>query len=361
MSKEAKIILFATSFLLMLGMVMIFSSSAVFSYKRFGSSFYYLLRHLVALFVGVFAAGFFMTIPAEKISDHSRYALGFAFFILVAVLIPGIGTELGGARRWIRFFGFGFQPSEVAKFILIIYLADLTARKRYLTGSLRYVFFPAMGVISAMALLILLEPDMGSAISVFFIGMLMLFISGAKLKHIFITSGSLVPLLWLAIRLEPYRFSRIMVFFNPWRDPQGAGFQLIQSFIALGSGGLTGVGLGSSRQKLFYLPEMHTDFVFSILGEELGFLGTLSVLLIFALIIFCGIRMAMRMNHVFASRVVFGITMMIAFEAIVNIGVSVGGLPTKGLPLPFMSYGGSSLVCHLAVIGIILNLSRKVE
>lgn len=361
MIKEARIILYATILLLLFGTVMIFSTSAIYSFTHFGSSFHYLFRHLFFMGFGIVLAVYFMSISPERIADFSRPALLIVFIFLIAVLIPGIGAELGGARRWIRFFGFGFQPSELAKFVLIIYLADLTARKKYLMNSFKHTFLPAFSVISLMAILILAQPDMGSSVAVFFIGLVMLFIGGANLKYILYTAFLLLPPMWLAIWLEPYRFRRILIFFDPWSDPRGAGFQLIQSFIALGSGGFAGVGLGGSRQKLFYLPEAHTDFVFSIIGEELGFLGAMSVMVLFFIIIFCGIRIALKTKHLFASRAILGISVMIAFEAFVNIGVSVGGLPTKGLPLPFMSYGGSSLVSHLAVMGILFNLARKAE
>ncbi|MFQ5953023.1 MAG: FtsW/RodA/SpoVE family cell cycle protein, partial [Candidatus Omnitrophota bacterium] len=209
--------------------------------------------------------------------------------------------------------------------------------------------------------LVLVEPDMGTAVSVVFIGFALLFAAGARVKHLVSVALGMLPVLFLAVVSAPYRLRRIMTFFNPWKAARGAGFQLIQSFIALGSGGFLGVGLGSSRQKLFYLPESHTDFIFSIIGEELGFLGAASVLILFSVLVWFSFRIALKLKDEFMSRVVFGITMMIAFEVIVNIGVSTGGLPTKGLPLPFISYGGSSLVCHLAAIGIILNMSKEVE
>jgi cell division protein FtsW len=275
------------------------------------------------------------------------------------VLVPGIGSKAGGARRWIRFFGFGFQPSEVAKFALVIYLADLTARKRYLMQRFTYGFLPPILVIGLVSGLVLLEPDMGTSVAICFIGFLMLFVSGTRIRHLALVGAGVVPVMSLAVVMEPYRFRRILAFFNPWGDSRGAGFQLIQSFVALGSGGFFGVGLGQSKQKLFYLPESHTDFIFSIIGEELGFLGTASVLMLFAVLIWFTLRIAFKIKDPFMSRVVLGIGAVIAFEVIVNIGVSTGVLPTKGLPLPFISYGGSSLVCHLAAMGIVLNMSRE--
>ncbi|MGB2601929.1 MAG: putative lipid II flippase FtsW [Candidatus Omnitrophota bacterium] len=361
MNKDAKIVFLTMCVLLMLGVVMIYSSSAVYAYGEYDDSMFFVKKHLIYLATGLAAAVLCMILPAGRIQDSARWVLFVAMILLVAVLVPGIGRQIGGARRWMRFFGFGFQPSEVAKFALIIYLADFTARRRYLMQDLKYGFLPPLFVTGLVGGLVLLEPDMGTSVAILFIGFIMMFVSGARLRHlVFITSCAL-PVLALAVICEPYRVRRVLAFCNPWKDAKGSGFQLIQSFIALGSGGILGVGLGGSKQKLFYLPESHTDFIFSIIGEELGFLGAASVLMLFAAIIWFLLRLALKIKDQFASRVVLGITVMIAFEVIVNIGVSTGMFPTKGLPLPFISYGGSSLVCHLAAMGIVFNMARRVE
>lgn len=361
MNKDAKIVFIALSFLVMIGVVMIYSSSAVFAFNKYGDSLYMVKRHLVYIAVGVGAAVFFMSVSSEAIKNYSRAGLIGAILLLIAVLVPGIGNESGGARRWIRLLGTGFQPSEIAKLALIIYLADLTARKKYLMHTVRYGFIPPLFIIGLMGGLVFMEPDMGTAVSLFFIGFILLFTAGSKIKHLIIISAAMIPALCFAVLSAPYRFRRVMTFFDPWKDPSGAGFQLIQSLIALGSGGSFGVGLGASRQKLFYLPESHTDFIFSIIGEELGFLGTSFVLMLFVLLIWFSLKVAFKLKDKFRSQVVLGIAAMIAFEVIVNIGVSIGVLPTKGLPLPFISFGGSSLVCHMAAMGIFFNISREAE
>jgi len=202
---------------------------------------------------------------------------------------------------------------------------------------------------------------MGTAVSVVFIGTIMFFVGGGKIKHIMYLLVVSIPAFYFAVISEPYRLKRIMSFLNPWADPKGTGFQIIQSFIALGSGGMFGVGLGGSKQKLFYLPESHTDFVFAIIGEETGFLGASIVLILFAVLIYLLFRIAVKLQDIYASLLVTGLGVMIAFEVIVNIGVSTGTLPTKGLPLPFISYGGSSLVSHLMAMGLIFNMSKRVE
>ncbi|MFH1552613.1 MAG: putative lipid II flippase FtsW [Candidatus Omnitrophota bacterium] len=361
MNNDAKIILLVVSLLIMIGIVMMYSSSAVYAHGNYDDSMYFAKRHLVYLTAGLVVAILCMAVPVGKIADSARGVMVFFLILLVIVLIPGIGREIAGARRWIRFFGVGFQPSEMAKIALIIYLADLTSRKRHLMQNFKYGFLPPFFIIGLTGGLVLMEPDMGTSVSIFFIGLAILFVSGARLRHLaFITMG-ILPALGLAVIYEPYRLRRMLTFFNPWKDARGSGFQLIQSFIALGSGGLLGVGLGQSKQKLFYLPESHTDFIFSIIGEELGFLGSAAVLVLFAVLIWFSLRISFKLRDYFASRVVLGISVMIAFEVIVNIGVSTGMLPTKGLPLPFVSYGGSSLVSHLAAAGLIFNMARGAE
>ncbi|MBF0216521.1 MAG: putative lipid II flippase FtsW [Candidatus Omnitrophica bacterium] len=361
MNINAKIVLLSVSILMMIGIVMIYSSSAVYSYETLGDSLYFVKRHLIFIFIGMIAAIFCMSMSAEKMRGNVRWFFLLSLAMLILVALPGFGTLAGGARRWIRIGGFGLQPSEIAKLAVIFYLADFTGRNRYKMHHLFTGFVPSVAVISLMSLLVLLEPDLGTAVSIGVIGLVMLFASGIKLKHLFVIVLSAMPLLLLAIVSAPYRLRRVMVFFEPWNDPKGAGFQLIQSFIALGSGGIFGVGLGSSKQKLFYLPQSYTDFIYSIIGEEMGFLGAIAVLSLFFLIVFFTMRISFKLKDVFMSRVVFGIGVMIAFESIVNIGVSVGALPTKGLPLPFISYGGSSLLVHLAAIGVILNMARHIE
>ncbi len=361
MNRDARIILLVVSLLIMVGMVMIYSSSAVYAHGRYDDSMYFVKRHLVYLVAGLIAAVFCMAVPVEKIADNAGKIMAFFIILLIAVLVPGIGREVGGARRWMHFFGFGIQPSEMAKLALVIYLADLTSRKRYLMHKFKHGFLPPLFVIGLVGGLVLMEPDMGTSVAILFIGFTMMFVSGASLKHMIFVAMGVLPVLCLAVISAPYRVRRILTFFNPWKDARGAGFQLIQSFIALGSGGLLGVGLGESKQKLFYLPAAHTDFVFSIIGEELGFLGAASVLMLFAILIWFLLRLSFKVKEQFASRVILGISVMIAFEVIVNIGVSVGMLPTKGLPLPFISYGGSSLVTHLAAMGLIFNMARRAE
>ncbi|MFH1878876.1 MAG: putative lipid II flippase FtsW, partial [Candidatus Omnitrophota bacterium] len=335
--------------------------SAVYAYGKYADSMFFVKRHLMYLFSGLIAAVLCMSVNSRFIRDNARYIMLISIILLVIVLIPGIGRQVGGARRWLRFAGIGFQPSELAKLFLIIYLADFTYRKRYMIHRVKFGFMPPLAVTGLTGGLVLLEPDMGTFVSIALIGFLILFVAGARLKHMAVIGACMLPGLVLAVLCAPYRMKRILAFCDPWKDARGAGFQLIQSFIALGSGGLFGVGLGSSKQKLFYLPESHTDFIFSIIGEELGFVGAASVLILFAVMIWFSFRISFKIRDLFMSRVVFGIAVMIAFEVIVNIGVSTGFLPTKGLPLPFISYGGTSIIVHLAAMGMLFNMAREAE
>jgi len=361
MNKDAKIVLLIVFILVMLGIVMIFSSSAVYAYNKYSDSLFFVKKHLLYLCFSAFFALLSMALSIDFLKANARLIIFLFIFLLILVLIPGIGKQIAGARRWFRFFGFSLQPSELSKIAVIIYFSSVIAHKKYIIKSFKYVFLPLLFVLGLISGLILLEPDLGTCVSIVFIGFILLFISDVQLKYLFSICGFTIPLLIFAIMYAPYRMKRVIAFLNPWEDAKGSGFQLIQSFIALGSGGLFGVGLGASKQKLFYLPESHTDFIFSIIGEELGFLGSIFVIILFGLFIFFSLRIAFKIKDIFASRIVFGIASMVGFEVFVNIGVSTGLLPTKGLTLPFISYGGTSLLSHFIAVGLILNMSRKVE
>ena len=349
-----------TLLLITIGIVMIYSSSAIYAYERYGDSMFFLKRHLWFLMIGFCLMLGAMSLNLNSIQKFAKPVMITSLLLLVLVLIPGIGSSIGGARRWFRILGlFSFQPSELAKFGLIFYLASFINRRGYQIKDLFQGYMPAMGVIGVTCFLVLLQPDLGTAISIIFIGSLIIFVAGGRVKHLLSTILLGLPFLYYLIFSVPYRRRRMLVFLNPWQDSAGSGFQIIQSFLALGSGGLIGVGLGESRQKLFYLPESHTDFIFSIIGEELGFIGAASVLILFAALIWQGMRAFFKESRVFNKVLIFGIINMIAFEALINIGVTAGAFPTKGLPLPFISYGGSSLVFHLTAIGLMLNAMRE--
>lgn len=347
--------------LLAVGVVMIYSASAIYAYEKMGDSLYYLKRHLFYIAVGLLLMLGVMSADLKDIRRLAKPVMAAAVFTLILVLIPHIGRETAGARRWFRFGFFNFQPSEFAKIAMIVYIADLISRKEKLMKSFIHGFVPPMMVLGFVAGLILLEPDLGTAVTIALVTVSMLYVSGVRQSHILGSVLASLPALYFLMFSVPYRRKRMMAFMNPWADKRGTGFQIIQSFVALGSGGLFGVGLGQSRQKLFYLPASHTDFIFSIIGEELGFVGTASIVALFAIFLWQGMRIVFKTAGTFERLVSFGVVIMISIEAMINIGVTAGALPTKGLPLPFISYGGSGLVFHLAAIGLLLNVARSCE
>lgn len=341
-----------------LGVVMIYSSSGVYARDELGDAGYFLKRHLIFLGIGFLSMISLMIIDYRILRKIAKPLMIFSGILLVLVLIPGIGTMTSGARRWIRFGGFGFQPSEFVKLTILIYAADYLARKKTEIKSFVYGFCPIMMVLGLVCLLIVKEPDLGNSVLTALVVFVLLFIAGARMRHLGSLGLVLVPAFVFLVYTAPYRMRRIVAFLDPWQDSQGAGFQLAQSQIALGSGGIWGVGLGKSVQKLFYLPAAHTDFILSIIGEELGILGTLSVVLLFFGFIWQGARIAKRTQDPFGYFLACGIVLMLGMQAMVNIGVSIGALPTKGLPLPFVSYGGSALIFNMMAVGLLLNISR---
>lgn len=352
-------IVITTFILISIGTVMIYSTSSIYAKEIFKDGMFFLKRHLIFLLIGLVSSLLVMSIDYRLLKRFSKPILLFSYFLLLLVLIPGLGTQIAGARRWFRFQAVSFQPSELANLALIIYVADFISRKRDLIQrSFWNGFLPPLLVLGIGMLLILAQPDLGSCFALGAVIITMLFIAGASIRHLGAIIALSLPLLYFLIFSVPYRRARIMAFINPWLDPAGSGFQIIQSNIALGSGGILGLGLGHSRQKLFYLPAAHTDFVFSIIGEELGLLGTVGVCILFIVLIIQGIKIIRNAQDLFGYYLSAGLVLSIVLKAAINIGVSTGLLPTKGLPLPFISYGGSSLVFDMIGLGLMLNIAR---
>lgn len=344
--------------LISLGVVMIYSSSGIYALEVMHNSAHFLIRHLMFLMVGSVLMFWAMANDYRVLRKWAKPLLGLAILLLALVLIPGIGKISSGARRWFSLGPINFQPSEFVKLVLIVYLADFLTRKQDVLRSFSKGFLPVMMVMGLLCSLIIKQPDMGNTVLVFVITISMLWVAGGRKSHIGAIFFMSIPAFIFLVVTAPYRLIRVLTFFNPWDDPQGAGFQLTQSQIALGSGGFFGVGLGKSVQKLFYLPAAHTDFIFSIIGEEVGFLGAIAVIILCAAFIWLGTRILKQINEPFGYFLVFGILIMISIQVVVNFGVSIGALPTKGLPLPFISYGGSALVFNMVAVGLILNVSR---
>lgn len=352
-----RILLWAVLGLTALGLTMVYSASAVPAAERLDDSLYYLKRQAAAATVGLGFLLLAMRIGHRRLERLSYPILGVALIALVAVLIPGIGAEVKGARRWIPMGVVAFQPGELAKLAMVLYLARSLARKREKVLDFSVGFVPHLVVVAVFAVLALAEPDFGTAVILSLLLFTMLFCAGARLSWLVLSVIVAVPVAWHLIARSPYRMRRILAFLDPWADRQGIGYQVAESLISVGSGGWFGQGLGAGKQKLFYLPEAHTDFILSVIGEELGLLGILLVLLLFGVVIWRGVRAAYAAPDAFGAYLALGITALFGFQAIVNMLVAMGLLPTKGLTLPFVSYGGSSLVISLAAAGILLAIS----
>ena len=339
-----------------LGIVMVYSSSSVLASVRFADSSFFLQRQIVRALIGLVIMFVLMWIPLHLWARGATLLLLAGLASLVLVMLFGYGS----AQRWIAILGLSFQPSEFAKFALVLYLADVLVRKEDQIQDLRSGFLPRVAVIAVVLGLIALQPDLGTALAIGLVCGLMFYIAGVRLWHLLGTGLVMVPPLYTIIFVFGYRKDRILDFLSPSHDVQGAGYQVTQSLVALGSGGLTGAGLGQSLQKYSFLPEPHTDFVFSILGEELGLVGTLGLLLLFLAFARLGLRIARSASDLQGFLLASGITCMVLAYALVNMGVCTGLLPTTGLPLPFISYGGSSLFLTLVAAGILINVGRRV-
>jgi cell division protein FtsW len=352
-------IMLTVAALVTVGIVMVFNTSYFFAGERFADPLHVFRKHLVSVALGLLAC-----VGASRLrsSTYERYAywiLGAVVVLLVAVLIPGVGLVRGGARRWIGVGALNLQPSELAKIAAVLYLARSMVRKgpRLTTFSLGVL--PHFIVVGFMAALVVVEPDFGTAALLGVTLFAMLFAGGVRWRDLAIPILPIVPAAMYAIYSSPYRLRRVMVFLDPWEHPRDAGFQLVQSFLAFGSGGLWGAGLGESKQKMFYLPEAHTDFIFSVIGEELGLIGALVIVGLFAVLAIRGLRVALQHPTTFGQLVAFGITTVVVLQAGINMAVVLGLLPTKGLALPFISYGGSAMIGAMTAIGVLLALSRE--
>jgi len=347
--------------LLGFGVVMVYSTSSYYAQIRFNDGLFYLKRQGLFALLGIVVMCICMAIDYRLLRRFVYVILAICFVLLLLLWVPGLGKTAGGAHRWINMGLFSLQPSEVAKLGLVIYLANILVKKSDRIHTFKKGFIPPVLICGLLVLLVFIQPDFGTAVSMGVLTMAMLFVGGANPLHV-IGSGVLtVPVLSIALMGAEYRRQRLLAFLDPWASPRDSGFQIIQSYLALGNGGVSGVGLGMGGQKLFYLPMAHTDFLLSVIGEELGLVGVCAVIAAFIVFLVRGLRAAVMAPDSFGANLVAGITLLISIETIVNMGVVMGLLPTKGLPLPFMSYGGSSLVMNLAASGIMLSVSAAGE
>jgi len=351
----------ATLVLVIFGVIMVFDAS----YVRAGQSadahydiFFFLKRQAIWALIGFLALIFGMCYPYERLRRYSVILLLFSMVLLCLVFVPGIGIKANGATRWIGKGGFRFQPSELAKFALILYLAHTIASRRRQIRNLVGGLIPIL-IMSGVAIsLVLVEPDMGTAVCMMAITLLMLALGGARKRHLALLMAVVLVLGVILILTEPYRIQRVIGILDPWGNDQTSGYQTVHSLIALGTGGLFGVGFGESRQKHLYLPAEHTDFIFAIIGEELGLVGTASLLFAFLMLTYRGFRIARQSKDLFALLLSGGLTSMITLQALLNIAVNTASALNTGVPLPFISYGGTSIVVMMASVGVLLNISQ---
>lgn len=352
-------LLFPVLFLVGIGIVMVYSASSALAIKKFGSDFYFLKKHAVFALIGICVLVFCRHVPYQRYRNLAYPFLGLAIVLLAAVLISPLGVTAGGAKRWLRIGAIQFQPSEFARLALLVYLAYSMEKKIDRIKDFSIGFIPHVVVMGVLAALVLLQPDFGSAVILAFLTWVMMFIGGTRLTYLLGSCAFLVPLAWFYINSAEYRRRRWISFIDPWQYSSDQGYHATQSLMAFGSGGWWGAGIGKSYQKLFYLPEPHTDFIFAVIGEELGVIGVLAIVLLYALIIAKGIRIARHAPDLFGCYLAIGLTAALGLQICVNMGVTLALLPPKGLTLPFLSYGGTSLVMNMAAIGILMNIAAS--
>ena len=350
----------ATLLLVFLGLVMVFSASAVMAKERYGSAYFFLLRQMGWALIGIVVMVIAMNLNYKRYKHPAVVfsLLGLTSLMLISVFLL---DRSHNTHRWIHFAGFSFQPSEMAKPAIILFLAYFLESRTQALSDWRNTLLPAIVPTVFFLSLIVLEPDLGTAIACAAITASVLFVAGLNMRYLgYALAASLVPLYFLIFHVA-YRRNRILAFLDPYSDPQGRGFHIIQSLIAVSTGGITGVGLMEGKQKLFYLPEPHTDFIFAVTAEELGLVGALIIIILFSIFLWRGIRTALSTQDMFGRFLAVGITSMVVLQAFINISVVLGLMPTKGIPLPFISYGGSSLFITLACVGVLLNVTKQAE
>jgi cell division protein FtsW len=357
-TRTVLILLVPTALLLGVGLIMVFSASSVAAYARYGSSFLFFQRQAVYAGVGVLGLLLLSRMPYAIWSRLAVPFLAATGILLILVLHSGAGTSVGGSSRWLAVGPITIQPSEIVKLALVAFAATVLTRKAALLDDVGHLLLPLLPVTALVCWLVMRQPDLGTTVILAGTIFVLLFVAGVRLRYLGIAGIAGVAMGWILIMSAAYRRARFLSFLSPWKDPQNAGYHLIQSYIALGSGGLFGVGLGASRQKWMYVPNAHTDFIFSILGEELGLLVAICVLGLFAVLLYGGIRVAARAPDTFGRLLASGIVAWLGLQTIVNLGAVTGMLPITGVPLPLLSYGGSSLVVTLGAIGILVNIAR---
>ncbi|MBL92007.1 MAG: putative lipid II flippase FtsW [Myxococcales bacterium] len=345
--------------LLGLGMVMVYSSSAVFALETYGDSLFFTKRQSMFLVMGLCAMTVGLAIPSRFFYHNAYWLLALAVGLLVLVMVPGLGHRAGGATRWLSLGFFKLQVGEIVKVCLIAYLAMSLAKKADQMAVFRVGVVPHLMVLGVVATCLLQQPDFGTTVLLTLVTLTMLFCAGARLRHIFGLFAAVIPLGIYFVVAAPYRMKRITAFLDPWTHREGVGYQVVESLLTFGSGQMTGLGLGDGRQKLFFLPAAHTDFIFAVIGEETGFVGTAAILGLFFIFMMMGFQAVSRQHSRFERYLALGLTCVFAYQTLFNVFVVLGLLPTKGITLPFISYGGSSLILSCFMAGMLLRLASR--
>lgn len=352
---DLKILLSLVFLLTFIGLLFIYSSSCIFASEKFGTSLYFLKKQGVGLLLAIVAFCVCVKIPFSLLKKISFFFFIGSLLLTGLTLVPGLGRTIHGSCRWLILPGLAFQPSELLKISLFLYIAKIIENKRYKPFTFMGAYLPLLSIVGITMLVLLMQPDFGLAVTLFATFFSVLVIVQLNWKYILLTGAAVLPAAMVLILLKPYRVKRLFTYLDPWHDPQGAGFQIIQSLIAIGSGGFSGVGLSKSKQKFFYLPMQHTDFIFSIIAEEIGFLGSCVIIFLFMLFLYLGVKIALRLQSYYATLVILSFVILMSLQSMINIGVASGLLPTKGIGLPFVSYGNSCLISSFAMMGIIAN------
>jgi cell division protein FtsW len=356
--KPDRILFIVTLVLVSFGVAMVFSSSAIVAKEKFGDPNYFSFKQLIFATLGL--AVMFVVMKVDY-HTYRHPAVVFSVLAVVVALLVVVFFLAAAANthRWIQLAGFSVQPSELAKLSLIFFLSYFLEKRKGNVNDLKFTLIPIGLIVAVLAGLIVLQPDLGTAVSLLLISSVLLFVAGLDLRWIAAAVIFAVPTFYLLVFRVRYRRERILAFLNPWEEPLGRGYQIIQSILSVASGGILGLGFMEGKQKLFYLPEAHTDFIFAVVGEEAGMIGTCAILILFSIFLWRGLRTSMRAPDLFGFYLALGITMMVCVQAFINMSMVLGLLPTKGIPLPFLSYGGSSFVVMLAAVGILLNVSQQ--
>jgi cell division protein FtsW len=345
--------------LIIIGMLFIYSSSSVFALSSYGSSHYFVQKQIIGLLLGavaLFIAAFF---PLELLKKFSPLLFLSSLALTSLTLVGPFALRIHGSSRWLSIGGFGMQPSELLKISLIMYLSYFFAKKSGKLTNFWNGYFPFLTIIGITSIILLGQPDFGMTVTLAATSFMLFFIITFNVRHVAYTIMAAIPLLVSLILFKPYRFKRIMTFLNPWDDPQGAGFQIIQSLIAIGSGNWLGMGISHSKQKFFYLPMQHTDFIFSIIAEETGFIGATLLIMLYMLFLYIGMKIAWQLEDPFSTFMVLGFVLLISLQTLINLCVATGMVPTTGIGLPFVSYGNSALIVNLIMMGLIMNAVRN--